>query len=104
MWMVTAYPLIGWHLGGIRMVLWVAQFVWIAHGHSINSTVEMRAILTATNSFSLSTIPTEGTRKPSRKNRVEYKLARPKLIEDQILDWVADISPVVEMPLTLHFG
>ncbi|KAL0417097.1 UNVERIFIED_CONTAM: hypothetical protein Slati_3541600 [Sesamum latifolium] len=38
------------------------------------------------------------------KNRVENKVARSRLSGDQLLDWVADISPVVEMPLSLPEG
>ncbi|KAL0448713.1 UNVERIFIED_CONTAM: hypothetical protein Slati_1427700 [Sesamum latifolium] len=37
-------------------------------------------------------------------NRVENKVARPRLTGDQILDWVADISPAVEMSLSLPSG
>ncbi|KAL2226483.1 UNVERIFIED_CONTAM: hypothetical protein Sindi_2007000, partial [Sesamum indicum] len=101
MWMVNSLPAYRmasrWNTDGVIG----CPIRWIAHGHSIYSTVEMRAILTATNSFPLSTIPTEGTRKPSRKNRVEYKLARPRLIGDQILDWLADISPSIDIPFRL---
>ncbi|KAL0329146.1 UNVERIFIED_CONTAM: hypothetical protein Sradi_4901300 [Sesamum radiatum] len=47
--------------------LWDVRSVWMIQGHSICSTIGRRATLTATYSFSLSTIPTEETRKPSRK-------------------------------------
>ncbi|KAL0451418.1 UNVERIFIED_CONTAM: hypothetical protein Slati_1119900 [Sesamum latifolium] len=48
--------------------------------------------------------PYERNQKPFTKNRVEYKVARPRLTGEQIRDRVADISPAVEMPLTLPFG
>ncbi|KAL0331781.1 UNVERIFIED_CONTAM: hypothetical protein Sangu_1723600 [Sesamum angustifolium] len=35
------------------------------------------------------------------KNRVENKVERPRLTGDQIFDWVANISPAVEMSLSL---
>ncbi|KAL0329354.1 UNVERIFIED_CONTAM: hypothetical protein Sradi_4922100 [Sesamum radiatum] len=38
------------------------------------------------------------------KNRIQNKVARPRLIVDQILDRVANISPAVEMPLLLPDG
>ncbi|KAK4404559.1 hypothetical protein Sango_0824500 [Sesamum angolense] len=38
------------------------------------------------------------------KNHTEYKVAHPRLTGDQIRDWVADINPIVEMPLTLPSG
>ncbi|KAL0455892.1 UNVERIFIED_CONTAM: hypothetical protein Slati_0928400 [Sesamum latifolium] len=38
------------------------------------------------------------------KNRVENKVARPRLNGDQLLDWIADISPAIEMPLSLLEG
>ncbi|KAL0329087.1 UNVERIFIED_CONTAM: hypothetical protein Sradi_4895400 [Sesamum radiatum] len=43
-------------------------------------------------------------KKTFTKNRVKNKLARPRLIGDQILDRVANISPAVEIPLSLPDG
>ncbi|KAK4386095.1 hypothetical protein Sango_2480100 [Sesamum angolense] len=40
-------------------------------------------------------------KKAFTKNRVENKVARPSLTEDQILDWVADISHAVEILVLL---
>ncbi|KAL0345547.1 UNVERIFIED_CONTAM: hypothetical protein Sradi_4386000 [Sesamum radiatum] len=37
-------------------------------------------------------------------NRVENKVARPRLLGDQILNWVADISPTLEISLSLPSG
>ncbi|KAL0419032.1 UNVERIFIED_CONTAM: hypothetical protein Sradi_1316700 [Sesamum radiatum] len=73
-------------------------------GDSIYSTVGRHATLTATNSFSLCTIHTEGIRIAFTKNRVENKVARPRLTGGQILDRVANISPVVELPSSLPDG
>ncbi|KAK4395683.1 hypothetical protein Sango_1722600 [Sesamum angolense] len=43
-------------------------------------------------------------KKAFTKNRIENKVARPSLIGDQILDRVVNISPVIEMPLSLPDG
>ncbi|KAL0428286.1 UNVERIFIED_CONTAM: hypothetical protein Slati_3003400 [Sesamum latifolium] len=43
-------------------------------------------------------------KKAFTKNRIENKVARPRLSGDQHLDWVADISPTVEMSLSLPEG
>ncbi|KAL0361983.1 UNVERIFIED_CONTAM: hypothetical protein Scaly_1153500 [Sesamum calycinum] len=43
-------------------------------------------------------------KKAFTKNRVENKVAHPRLIGDKILDQVANISPTVEMPLSLPDG
>ncbi|KAL0405750.1 UNVERIFIED_CONTAM: hypothetical protein Slati_3888900 [Sesamum latifolium] len=45
--------------------------------------------------------PYRRNKKAFTKNRVENKVVRPRLSGDQILDWVADISPAVEMSLSL---
>ncbi|KAL0406115.1 UNVERIFIED_CONTAM: hypothetical protein Slati_3925400 [Sesamum latifolium] len=90
-----------WHVEYRRV--WDVRFVWMTQVHFICSTVGKRATLTATDSFSLSTIPTEGTRKPSRRI-LSNKVAHPKLSVDQLLDWVADISPAVEISLSLPSG
>ncbi|KAL0313156.1 UNVERIFIED_CONTAM: hypothetical protein Sradi_5714900 [Sesamum radiatum] len=67
MWTVNNLPVygmaFGWSIAGIMGV----QFLWMTQGHSICSTIERRATLTATNSFSLRTILTEGTKKSSQK-------------------------------------
>ncbi|KAL0453832.1 UNVERIFIED_CONTAM: hypothetical protein Slati_1361300 [Sesamum latifolium] len=65
MWTVNDLPAYGMRQDGIPPGLWDVRFVWMTQGHSICSTVGRRATLTATNSFSLSNMPTEGTRKPS---------------------------------------
>ncbi|KAL0328155.1 UNVERIFIED_CONTAM: hypothetical protein Scaly_2248100 [Sesamum calycinum] len=43
-------------------------------------------------------------KKTFTKNRVENKVVHPRLTGDQILDWVANINPTVEMSLSLHDG
>ncbi|KAL0448087.1 UNVERIFIED_CONTAM: hypothetical protein Slati_1936600 [Sesamum latifolium] len=48
--------------------------------------------------------PYRMNKKAFMKNRVENKVAHPRLSGDQILDWVTDISPAVEMPLSLPEG
>ncbi|KAL2240148.1 UNVERIFIED_CONTAM: hypothetical protein Sindi_0656000 [Sesamum indicum] len=48
--------------------------------------------------------PYQRNKKAFTKNRVEYKVARSRLTGEQICDWVAYISPIVEIPLTLLFG
>ncbi|KAL0416558.1 UNVERIFIED_CONTAM: hypothetical protein Slati_3487700 [Sesamum latifolium] len=45
--------------------------------------------------------PYRRSKKAFTKNRVEDKVAHPRLSGDQLLDWVADINLVVEMPLSL---
>ncbi|KAL0451593.1 UNVERIFIED_CONTAM: hypothetical protein Slati_1137400 [Sesamum latifolium] len=45
--------------------------------------------------------PDRRNKKAFTKNRMEYKIARLRLIREQIRDWVADFSLVVEQPLTL---
>ncbi|KAL0386710.1 UNVERIFIED_CONTAM: hypothetical protein Slati_4551200 [Sesamum latifolium] len=42
--------------------------------------------------------PYRRNKKAFKKNRVENKVARPRLSGDQLLDWVVDISPAVEIP------
>ncbi|KAL0405918.1 UNVERIFIED_CONTAM: hypothetical protein Slati_3905700 [Sesamum latifolium] len=51
--------------------------------------------------FLLEHHPYRRNKKAFTKNRVENKVARPRLSENQLLDWVADSSPVVEIPLSL---
>ncbi|KAL0446039.1 UNVERIFIED_CONTAM: hypothetical protein Slati_1731800 [Sesamum latifolium] len=48
--------------------------------------------------------PYRRNKKSFMKNRVENKVVSPRLSGDQILDWVADISPAVELPLSLPEG
>ncbi|KAL0297800.1 UNVERIFIED_CONTAM: hypothetical protein Sradi_6832100 [Sesamum radiatum] len=48
--------------------------------------------------------PYRRNKKAFTKNRVENKVAHWRLTGDQILGWVVDISPVVEMPLLLPSG
>ncbi|KAK4383267.1 hypothetical protein Sango_2792200 [Sesamum angolense] len=48
--------------------------------------------------------PYRRSKKAFTKNRIENKVARPRLIGDQILDQVANISPAVEMLLSLPDG
>ncbi|KAL0356090.1 UNVERIFIED_CONTAM: hypothetical protein Sradi_4055900 [Sesamum radiatum] len=48
--------------------------------------------------------PYQRNKKAFMKNRVENKVACPRLSGNQLLDWVADIIPVVEMPLSLPKG
>ncbi|KAL0313263.1 UNVERIFIED_CONTAM: hypothetical protein Sradi_5725600 [Sesamum radiatum] len=48
--------------------------------------------------------PYQRNKKAFTKNRVKNKVARPRLSRDQPLDWVADISPIVEMSLSLPKG
>ncbi|KAL0455291.1 UNVERIFIED_CONTAM: hypothetical protein Slati_0868300, partial [Sesamum latifolium] len=43
-------------------------------------------------------------KKALTKNRVEMKVARPRLIGEQIPDWVAKFNPAVEVLLTLSPG
>ncbi|KAL0456085.1 UNVERIFIED_CONTAM: hypothetical protein Slati_0947700 [Sesamum latifolium] len=43
-------------------------------------------------------------KKAFTKNHVDNKVARPRLSEDQILDWVADINPAVQILLFLPEG
>ncbi|KAL0406102.1 UNVERIFIED_CONTAM: hypothetical protein Slati_3924100 [Sesamum latifolium] len=45
--------------------------------------------------------PYRRNKKAFTKNLVENKVAHPKLSVDQLLDWVADISPAVEISLSL---
>ncbi|KAL0392694.1 UNVERIFIED_CONTAM: hypothetical protein Sradi_2492200 [Sesamum radiatum] len=54
--------------------------------------------------FVLEHDPYRRNKKAFTKNHVEYKVARRKLTENQIRDWVANISPIVEMSLTLPSG
>ncbi|KAL0405154.1 UNVERIFIED_CONTAM: hypothetical protein Slati_3829300 [Sesamum latifolium] len=48
--------------------------------------------------------PYRRNKKVFTKNCVENKVVRSRLSGDQLLDWVADISPAVEMPLSLPEG
>ncbi|KAL0323644.1 UNVERIFIED_CONTAM: hypothetical protein Sangu_1983700 [Sesamum angustifolium] len=88
------------YCGGLKDV----RSVWIIQGHSIYNTVGKRATLTATYSVSLCTTHTEGIRKPSRRILSRNKVARPRLTEEQIYDQVTNISPAVEMSLSLLDG
>ncbi|KAL0324682.1 UNVERIFIED_CONTAM: hypothetical protein Scaly_2435300 [Sesamum calycinum] len=54
--------------------------------------------------FLLEHHPYRRNKKAFTKNCVENKVTRPRLTGDQILDRVANISPVVEMPLSLPNG
>ncbi|KAL0417047.1 UNVERIFIED_CONTAM: hypothetical protein Slati_3536600 [Sesamum latifolium] len=45
--------------------------------------------------------PYRRNKKAFTKNRVERKLARPRLTGEQIRDWVEEFSPAVEVPLSL---
>ncbi|KAL0433658.1 UNVERIFIED_CONTAM: hypothetical protein Slati_2700100 [Sesamum latifolium] len=64
---VNDLPVYGMASGWSTTGLWDVRFVGMTQGHSICTTVGRRATLTATDSFSLSNIPAEGTRKPSRR-------------------------------------
>ncbi|KAL0423616.1 UNVERIFIED_CONTAM: hypothetical protein Sradi_0896400 [Sesamum radiatum] len=74
MWTVNDLPACGmasrWSITRVMR----CPFVWMTQGHSICSTIGRRATLTATDSFSLSTIPIEGTKKPSRRIVSRIKL------------------------------
>ncbi|KAL0294398.1 UNVERIFIED_CONTAM: hypothetical protein Scaly_3122000 [Sesamum calycinum] len=48
--------------------------------------------------------PYRRKKKAFTKNFVEYKVACPRLTRDQIRNWVVDINPAIEMPLTLPFN
>ncbi|KAL0451626.1 UNVERIFIED_CONTAM: hypothetical protein Slati_1140700 [Sesamum latifolium] len=48
--------------------------------------------------------PYERNKKAFTKNRVEYKIAHPRLTGEQIRDWVTHFSPTVEQPLTFPSG
>ncbi|KAL0318265.1 UNVERIFIED_CONTAM: hypothetical protein Scaly_2849300 [Sesamum calycinum] len=48
--------------------------------------------------------PYRRNKKAFTKNRVENKVARLRLTGDQILDRIANVSPAVEMPLSLPDG
>ncbi|KAL0325353.1 UNVERIFIED_CONTAM: hypothetical protein Sradi_5104600 [Sesamum radiatum] len=67
MWTVNDLPAYGMASGWSTVGLWDVWFVWMIQGYSICSTVGRHATLTVRDSFSLSTIHTEGTRQPSRK-------------------------------------
>ncbi|KAL0449148.1 UNVERIFIED_CONTAM: hypothetical protein Slati_1471200 [Sesamum latifolium] len=69
----------------------------------VRTTIGRRATLNATD-FLPEHHPYRRNKKSITKNRVENKVARPRLSGDQLLDWFADISPAVEMPLSLPEG
>ncbi|KAL0455300.1 UNVERIFIED_CONTAM: hypothetical protein Slati_0869200 [Sesamum latifolium] len=48
--------------------------------------------------------PYRRNKKAFTKNRVERKVARPRLMGEQIRDWVEEFSPAVEVPLSLPDG
>ncbi|KAK4388285.1 hypothetical protein Sango_2435100 [Sesamum angolense] len=75
MWTVNDLPAYGMAYGGEPRMLWDVRSVWMIQGHSICS-----------------------------MNHVENKVARLRLSRDQILDRVINISPAIEMPLSLLDG
>ncbi|KAL0308120.1 UNVERIFIED_CONTAM: hypothetical protein Scaly_2960600 [Sesamum calycinum] len=79
MWIVNDLSAYGMTFGGVLLVLCGVQFVWKTHVHSICRTVGRRATLTATNSSSPRIIPIRRNKKAFTKNRVEKKVARPRL-------------------------
>ncbi|KAL0303019.1 UNVERIFIED_CONTAM: hypothetical protein Sradi_6170000 [Sesamum radiatum] len=48
--------------------------------------------------------PSQRNKKAFTKNHVENKVARPRLSGDQLLDWVADFSPAIQMLFSLLEG
>ncbi|KAL0278053.1 UNVERIFIED_CONTAM: hypothetical protein Sradi_7300300, partial [Sesamum radiatum] len=65
MWIVNDLPAYGMTYGWSTTRVMDVWSVWMIQGYSICSTIGRRATLTATDSFSLRTIHTEGIRKPT---------------------------------------
>ncbi|KAL0388990.1 UNVERIFIED_CONTAM: hypothetical protein Scaly_0256100 [Sesamum calycinum] len=68
--------------------------------YAILRTVERRATLNTTDSFSLDH-PYHRNKKAFTKNGFERKVAHPRLTGEQIRDWVEKFSPTVEVLLSL---
>ncbi|KAL0433757.1 UNVERIFIED_CONTAM: hypothetical protein Slati_2710000 [Sesamum latifolium] len=89
-------------MDGVLLVLWGVQSIWKTHMNSICRIIA--CYYDCHRQFLPPDHPYRRNKKAFTKNRVERKVARPRLMREQIRDWVEEFSPVIEVSLSLPDG